>query len=206
MIKPQIPSGHAASCDSFKFGHLGKSCCRVLCNHSTREQKLPSSKQCTGSVSRTATLQGGFCQSGAAGALNLCAHYVGWCCNRQQMIFTITASLSSTFPTTFEYIGRISRPVDFTGTLIPHHCSFWTHPDKCSLPHSYWDLKTPPSDCDCKPGLIKALWKRSILEPFKKKKKGSFTSSSSSKRSQVNTSIMRRTISKQNHTSWAIIS
>lgn len=111
-----------------------------------------------------------FCQSVTAGALNLCAHYLGWCCNTQQLIFTITASPSSTFPITFDYRRRTSRPEHFTGTLIPHHCIFWTHPDEYSLPHSYWDLKTPPSDCDCKPGLIKALWKRSILEPFKKKK------------------------------------
>jgi len=40
-----LPSGDTASHDPFKFGHLGKPCCRVLCNHSTREQKLPSSKQ-----------------------------------------------------------------------------------------------------------------------------------------------------------------
>lgn len=115
-----MPSGHAASCNSSEFGHLGESCWRVLCNHSPRGQKLPSSKQHTASVSTTATLQGGFCQSAA---FNLCADYLG-CCNTQKLIFTITASQSSTFPITFDYRGRIPHPVDFRGTLIPHHCIF----------------------------------------------------------------------------------
>jgi len=130
-------------------------------NQSTRKQKLPSSEQHAVSAFTVATAR---------------SMMTAWCCRCLEPLcssFMAQIHIANYFAMTwflpFSQLlvrGRTPSPPDCIRTLIPYHCIFWTHPEKSSLPHSYWDLKTPPSDCDCKPGLIKALWKRSILEPF----------------------------------------